>query len=133
MNQLLEKLIDFHRSFKVNIEEVPNIPMKDRCELRQILLEEELNEFKEAWETNDIVEVADALADIQYVLLGTVLEFGLQDYFAKIFDEVHISNMSKLDKNGKAIRRKDGKVIKSDQFFPPNIHNILKLKNNEKV
>jgi len=125
MKSAIEKLIDFHQSFKVNIESKPIIPSNHRCQLRQKLLEEELNEFKEAWVENDIEEVADALADLQYVLLGTVLEFGLQDYFSEIFNEVHRSNMSKLDEFGNPVRRNDGKVIKSDQFIPPDIQKIL--------
>ena len=126
MINALEKLIDFHKSFEINIEEKPFIPSTDRCNLRQKLLEEELSEFKEAWETKDIIEVADALADIQYVLLGTILEFGLQNYFSDIFNEVHRSNMTKLDDNGKPLRRNDGKVIKSKSYDPPNISKIIK-------
>ena len=126
MINALEKLIDFHKSFEINIEENPIIPGEARCKLRQKLLEEEVNELKTAWKSEDIIEVADALADIQYVLLGTVLEFGLQDYFLEIFNEVHRSNMTKLDEKGKPLRRSDGKVIKSKSYDPPNISKIIK-------
>ena len=128
MINALEKLIDFHKSFEINIEKNPIIPGEARCKLRQKLLEEEVNELKTAWKSEDIIEVADALADIQYVLLGTVLEFGLQDYFSDLFNEVHRSNMTKLDENGKPLRRSDGKVIKSELYKPPRIDKIFKNK-----
>lgn len=74
-----------------------------------------------------MIEVADALADIHYVLMGTVLEFGLQDKYPEIFREVHRSNMSKLDENGKPLYREDGKVIKSNLYTKPKIEEILNL------
>ncbi|NOZ47798.1 MAG: nucleoside triphosphate pyrophosphohydrolase family protein [Chlorobi bacterium] len=126
MKKFINKLVEFHRTFEVNIENKPTIPSLQRCELRQKLIEEEVSELKDAWKNNDLTEVADALADIQYVLLGTVLEFGLQDYFEEIFNEVHRSNMSKLDKRGNVVHRSDGKVMKSEIYFVPNLKKILK-------
>ncbi|WP_372750947.1 hypothetical protein [Labilibaculum sp.] len=121
----LTKVKEFHEAFAVNVEVQPIIPSIDRCELRQKIIQEEVDELKAAWESGDLVEVADALADIHYVVMGTVLEFGLQDKYLDIFNEVHRSNMSKLDKNGKPIYREDGKVIKSDLFSKPEIGKII--------
>src|SRR6218665_2918596 len=91
----LNQVADFHRTFQHPILESPQIPSKQRCDLRISLIAEELKELEEAIEEKDIVGVADALADIQYVLAGAILEFGLGDKFRALFDEVQRSNMSK--------------------------------------
>jgi predicted HAD superfamily Cof-like phosphohydrolase len=97
MDQLdaLNQVAEFHRTFKHPIEKTPIIPAPERCGLRVSLLQEELQELEDAIAANDLVEVADALCDIQYVLSGAVLEFGLGDKFRELFDEVQRSNMSK--------------------------------------
>ncbi len=86
---------DFHQLFELPILESPEIPSAERCKLRIALLEEELNELKEAIANNDIVEAADAFCDLQYVLSGAILEFGLGHKFNAMFEEVQRSNMSK--------------------------------------
>ena len=91
----LNQVADFHRTFQHPILETPQIPSQSRCELRVSLIAEELEELKEAIKDKDIVEVADALCDIQYVLSGAILEFGLGEKFRELFDEVQRSNMSK--------------------------------------
>ena len=91
----LNDVAEFHRTFKLPVLETPTIPDPDRCRLRINLLREELKELEEAIADNDLVEVADALADLQYVLSGAILEFGLADHFTPLFEEVHRSNMSK--------------------------------------
>ena len=91
----LNHVAAFHQLFDAPILPAPAIPSADRCMLRINLLQEELNELKEAIEHQDLVGIADALGDIQYVLSGAVLEFGLADHFAAIFDEIQRSNMSK--------------------------------------
>ena len=91
----LDHVADFHDLFDAPILETPTIPAADRCILRINLLQEELNELKEAIADNDMVGIADALGDIQYVLSGAILEFGLGEKFAAIFDEIQRSNMSK--------------------------------------
>ena len=91
----LNQVADFHTTFHHPIEKKPVIPAPKRCELRVELISEELKELQQAIEDNDIVEVADALCDIQYVLSGAVLEFGLGEKFRELFDEVQRSNMSK--------------------------------------
>lgn len=85
----------FHQLFDAYIGEKPHIPPTEVCDLRINLLQEELDEFKQAIADGDLVEAADALVDMQYVLSGAVVSFGMQDIFADMFDEVQRSNMSK--------------------------------------
>lgn len=94
----LTAVAEFHKTFKHPILESPSIPDEKRCRLRVSLLAEELKELEDAIKNNDITEIADALCDLQYVLSGAVLEFGLADKFAQLFDEVQRSNMSKACK-----------------------------------
>ncbi|KAA2245762.1 hypothetical protein F0L74_07365 [Chitinophaga agrisoli] len=96
--KVLTQVAAFHHTFKVPVEATPVIPSAKRCALRLQLFEEELQELKEAIENNDLVEIADALCDLQYVLTGTALEFGLGNTFPDLFNEVHRSNMSKACK-----------------------------------
>lgn len=91
----LNQVAKFHSTFKHPILNTPQIPSEQRCNLRVELLQEELNELKEAIANNDLVEVADALCDLQYVLAGAVLEFGMGEKFVTLFNEVQRSNMSK--------------------------------------
>jgi len=97
MEQLdaLNQVAEFHKTFKHPIEKEPIIPAEKRCKLRVSLLREELQELEDAIADGDLVEIADALCDIQYVLSGAVLEFGMGDKFRTLFDEVQRSNMSK--------------------------------------
>ncbi|HEY8931162.1 MAG TPA: nucleoside triphosphate pyrophosphohydrolase family protein [Mucilaginibacter sp.] len=94
----LNQVAEFHSTFKHPIVEKPAIPSKERAALRISLLAEELKELQQAVDDNDLVEVADALCDLQYVLSGAILEFGLAEKFKELFDEVHRSNMSKACK-----------------------------------
>lgn len=94
----LNQVAEFHSTFKHPVIQKPAIPSKQRCDLRISLLAEELKELQEAVDDNNLVEVADALCDIQYVLAGAILEFGLGEKFKELFDEVHRSNMSKACK-----------------------------------
>jgi predicted HAD superfamily Cof-like phosphohydrolase len=96
--QALNSVAEFHRTFKHPIVDQPAMPSKERAALRVSLLAEELKELQQAIEDNDMVEVADALCDLQYVLSGAILEFGLAGKFKALFDEVHRSNMSKACK-----------------------------------
>ena len=88
-------------------------------------MSEENEEYLEAAKNGDLVEIADALGDQLYILCGTILKHGLQDKIVKVFKEIQRSNMSKLDENGKPIYREDGKVMKSELYFKPNIKSIL--------
>ena len=88
-------------------------------------MKEENEEYLEAAKNGDMVEIADALGDQLYILCGTILRHGLQDKIVEVFEEIQRSNMSKLDADGKPIYREDGKVLKSDRYFKPNIAAIL--------
>ena len=154
MNKIdsLNQVGEFHKTFQAPILDKPQVPSEQRCELRVNLLQEELNELSQAIKDNDIVEIADALADIQYVLSGAVLEFGLGDKFVDLFNEVQRSNMSKAcssiqealatlshykkkdgtegyykEVNGKYIvyRSGDDKVLKSINYSPANLKDII--------
>ena len=113
----------FHDAFKIDNNYAPttNISEAD-MELRHRLMQEENDEYLEAAKRGDLVEVADALGDQLYILCGTILKHGMQDKIAEVFQEIQRSNMSKLDKDGNPIYREDGKVLKSDQYFRPDIH-----------
>ena len=89
------------------------------------LMQEENLEYLEAAKNKDIVEVADALGDILYILCGTILTHGLQHKIVEVFNEIQRSNMSKLDINGKPVFREDGKILKGPNYFKPNIKEIL--------
>jgi predicted HAD superfamily Cof-like phosphohydrolase len=148
MNNYLEKVKEFHNTFGAPVLETPQIPEKDRSDLRVSLIQEELNELKTAISENNLTEIADACGDLMVVLSGTILEFGLGDKFDEIFDIIHKSNMSKACKtedvakrtmefynqkdgtesysklvNGKWIvyRLSDNKVLKSVEYTPANI------------
>jgi len=97
--QALTGVLEFHKKFDAYIGKSPEIPDQKTCELRINLLQEELNELKEAIKNNDIVEAADALMDLQYVLSGAIISFGLHNIASDLFEEVQRSNMSKLCKD----------------------------------
>ena len=117
----------FHKKFNINYLNDPkaNIPEEIK-ELRFKLMEEENLEYLKASKENDIVEIADALGDMLYILCGTIISHGLQNKIEEIFQEIQNSNMSKLGDNGKPIYRDDGKVLKGPNYFKPNIRKILK-------
>ncbi|MDG1331423.1 MAG: nucleoside triphosphate pyrophosphohydrolase family protein [Crocinitomicaceae bacterium] len=116
----------FHDSFGIsnNYEPTTEISVGD-MELRHRLMQEENDEYLEAAKNGDLVEVADALGDQLYILCGTILKHGMQHKIAEVFEEIQRSNMSKLDKDGNAIYREDGKILKSDLYFKPDIAAIL--------
>jgi len=119
----------FHEAFGIQNADSPIANLsKEQIDLRYRLMQEENEEYLESANENNLVEIADALGDQLYILCGTILKHGLQDKIAAIFMEIHRSNMSKLDKNGRPIYREDGKVLKSDQYFKPNITGILDAK-----
>lgn len=123
----IEQVQEFHETYGLPVESQPNISDAQTKELRINLLAEELDELKEALENDDILETLDALIDLQYVLDGAFLSFGLQDVKDAAFNEVHRSNMSKLGEDGKPIRREgDGKVMKGPNYFKPDIAQFLK-------
>ncbi|MBL3657130.1 pyrophosphohydrolase domain-containing protein [Fulvivirga sediminis] len=148
----LNQVAEFHKTFKHPVLSEPTIPDEKRCALRVSLLAEEVKELEEAIKDNDLVEVADALCDIQYVLSGAILEFGLGDKFKELFDEVQRSNMSKACKteeeakatvayytterntecyykeiDGKFLvfRTEDDKTLKSINYSPASLKGII--------
>jgi predicted HAD superfamily Cof-like phosphohydrolase len=150
----LTSVAEFHRTFKHPILPEPMVPDAQRCDLRVSLIAEELKELEEGIRNGDIVEIADALCDIQYVLSGAVLEFGLAEKFKELFDEVQRSNMSKAcktEEEAKATvahyqnqgvecfyeqleelylvyRNGDRKTLKSIYYSPAELHRILNQK-----
>ena len=116
----------FHKAFglDVNPHPVTDLP-KAILDLRFSLMDEENREYLEAAKNNDMVEVADALGDMLYILCGTILTHGMQDLIDEVFEEIQRSNMSKLGADGKPIYREDGKVLKGPNYFTPDLKSIL--------
>lgn len=133
-NTTLEDVQIFHETYGLPVKNEYNIRDEKTNTLRINLLQEELDELKEALKNDDIVETLDALTDLQYVLDGAYLSFGLQHLKQSAFDEVQRSNMSKLDENGKAIvRESDGKILKGPNYFKPNLEKIIEDDSNETI
>lgn len=148
----LNHVAKFHKTFQHPVLEKPTIPDEKRCELRVSLIAEELKELEEAIKDKDLVEIADALCDIQYVLSGAILEFGLADKFKALFNEVQRSNMSKACRSQEeaertvayytnerdtecyfkevdglylVFRTSDNKTLKSINYSPADLKSIL--------
>lgn len=127
MKKQIAAVETFHKAFKIENRYTAAADIDEKTKiLRYKLMREENEEYLEAAQNGDLVEIADALGDMLYILCGTILSHGLQDKIEEVFDEIQRSNMSKLDANGEPIYREDGKVMKSDQYFKPNIAEILK-------
>jgi len=127
MQKQINAVKDFHTTFMIdyNIHPIANLG-DSKHQLRYNLMKEENEEYLEATQNGDLVEIADALGDMLYILCGTIIEHGLQDKIEAVFDEIQRSNMSKLDQNGKPIYREDGKVMKGTNYFKPDLSKILK-------
>ena len=126
MRKQIKHVKKFHESFGIDNQLIPNANISEKTyKLRYKLMQEENNEYLDACKNGDLNEIADALGDMMYILCGTILSHGLQDKIELIFEEIQKSNMSKLDKNGNPIYRKDGKILKSENYFKPNISKIL--------
>ncbi len=122
-----EHVEDFHKTFNLPVEGEPtaNIDLKTAL-LRYKLMREENEEYLDAVQAGDLVEVADACGDMLYILCGTLITHGLQHKISEVFEEIQRSNMSKTGPDGKPIYRKDGKVLKGPDYFKPDIRSILK-------
>jgi predicted HAD superfamily Cof-like phosphohydrolase len=126
LHSKISSVAEFHEVFKIgNADEIKLIDERDYT-LRYNLIKEENEEYLEACKNGDIVEIADALGDQLYILFGTILKHGLQYKIEEVYDEIHRSNMSKLDEKGEPIFREDGKILKSNLYFKPDIKRILK-------
>lgn len=125
----LEQVLEFHETYGLPVNNEPDLSCEQTKQLRINLLQEELNELAEALKNNDAQETLDALIDLQYVLDGAFLSFGMAAVKELAFDEVHRSNMSKLGADGKPIRREgDGKVMKGPNYFAPDLGKFIKKK-----
>lgn len=126
MKDKIEAVKQFHEAFDLgyNIKPTANLEF-DKKELRYKLMREENEEYREAAKQNDMVEIADALGDMLYVLCGTIIEHGMQDIIDEVFEEIHRSNMSKLGADGKPIYREDGKVMRGKNYFKPSLKPIV--------
>lgn len=126
MKSKIDAVAAFHNAFGLGILQEPTANLGvSKNTLRFKLMQEENEEYLEAANEGDLVEVADALGDMLYILCGTILEHGMQHKIEEVFEEIQRSNMSKLGPDGKPIYREDGKVLKGPEYFPPNIPAIL--------
>jgi predicted HAD superfamily Cof-like phosphohydrolase len=126
MRKQLDAVTEFHTAFKIGHSETPLADLGEvKKMLRYNLMKEENEEYLEAVQNNDLVEIADALGDMMYILCGTIIEHGLQDKIEAVFDEIQRSNMSKLGEDGKPIYREDGKVMKGPNYFKPDFSKLL--------
>ncbi|WP_026705917.1 pyrophosphohydrolase domain-containing protein [Flavobacterium soli] len=127
MQKQLNSVKEFHEAFRIGFNENPTADLgESKNILRFNLMKEENEEYLEAVQNNDIIEIADALGDMLYILCGTIIEHGLQHKIEEVFDEIQRSNMSKLGDDGNPIYREDGKVMKGPNYFKPNFSEILK-------
>ena len=126
MKKQIDHVAEFHDVFQIGNEFSPKVDVGSEVYmLRYNLMREENEEYLDACKQGDLVEVADALGDQLYILCGTILKHGMQHKIEEVFDEIQRSNMSKLDANGKPIFREDGKILKGENYFKPNIKEIL--------
>ena len=135
MKEQIEKVGEFAEAFGIKEAAFPSELNFEECNLRFRLMEEELEEYLQAANAGDLVCIADALVDQMYILLGTIRKHGLEEVFIPMFNEVHFSNMSKLDENGKPIingqgiydpQRPLGKVLKSNLYIKPDLEQFLR-------
>lgn len=124
LGEVLARMLDFHVAFDLPREPLPTAHVGDTLALLRVrLLREEVEEFADAAERRDLVAIADALADVVYVAYGSAVTYGID--LDAVVREVHRSNMSKLDANGRRVMREDGKVMKSELYRPPNVGGVI--------
>ena len=125
MKKQIQAVQKFNKAYGHPIGDDLNFVPKVRAELRFDLMREENEEYMEAVEAGDLVEIADALGDMMYILAGTIIEHGMQNKIEEVFEEIQRSNMSKLGEDGKPIYRDDGKILKGPNYSKPNLIPIL--------
>lgn len=126
MQKQINSVKEFHTAFNIGHSESLRADLgENKNILRFNLMKEENEEYLEAVQNNDLIEIADALGDMLYILCGTIIEHGLQYKIEAVFDEIQRSNMSKLGQDGNPIYREDGKVMKGPNYFKPNFIKIL--------
>lgn len=126
LKHISDRVVEWCDATDIQINEEPSTIAMERYRLRFNLMAEENVEYLEACAAEDVTEIADALGDMLYILIGTALEHGMHNHLERIFHEIHRSNMSKMGEDGKAIRREDGKILKGPNYFRPNIDQIIK-------
>lgn len=127
MQKQIGSVKEFHSAFGLGFSDHPKVDLgENKIMLRYNLMKEENEEYLEAAQNGDLVEVADALGDMMYILCGTIIEHGLQHLIEEVFDEIQRSNMSKLGPDGMPIYREDGKVLKGPNYFKPDFSKIIK-------
>ena len=126
MKRKIAAVTEFHKAFGLGVKNQPVAHLgEEKNLLRYKLMREENEEYLEAANNGDLIEVADALGDMLYILCGTIIEHGMQKVIEEVFEEIQRSNMSKLGADGKPIYREDGKVLKGENYFKPDIATIL--------
>ena len=126
MKKPIDQVKKFHKAFGLDVSEAQLADLGlEKNLLRYKLMREENEEYLDAATQGDMVEVADALGDMLYILCGTIISHGMQHKIEEVFDEIHRSNMSKLGENGKPIYREDGKVLKGPDYFKPDLKRII--------
>ncbi len=126
LQETIDKVKEFHSVFGLGYFENPQADVdRKTVELRHRLMQEENDEYLEAALNKDLTLIADALGDKLYILCGTIIAHGLQHKITEVFNEIHRSNMSKLDENGKPVYREDGKILKGKNYFLPDIKAVL--------
>lgn len=121
----LDQVRRFMVAFDQEVNDLPTVSDHETRQLRYKLIEEELSELWDALKNRDLVKIADGLIDLEYVVLGGMLAFGLGDLHEKLFAEVQRSNMTKLGEDGKVHYNQLGKVMKGENYSPPNLRKIL--------
>ena len=126
MKNKIAAVKSFHEAFGLGVKESPTAELElSKNLLRYKLMREENEEYLDAANNKDLVEVADALGDMLYILCGTIIEHGMQYKIEEVFNEIQKSNMSKLGADGQPIYREDGKVLKGPNYFKPDLKSIL--------
>ena len=125
MIQPIKLLTEFNKAFSVPVNKKPTLISNEEFKLKINLIKEELSEYEDACSEQDITEVCDAIIDLTYVMYGMVVQHGLSDVFDDMFEEVHKSNMSKLE-NGRVLTRSDGKIMKGSEYFTPDLNQFIK-------
>ena len=126
MKKQIDAVTKFHEVYRIPFEQNPSKDVSNSfVELRHRLMSEENEEYLEAAKNGDLIEIADALGDMLYILCGTIITHGMQNKIVQVFDEIQRSNMSKLGNDGEPIYRKAGKVMKGPNYFRPDIKSIL--------
>lgn len=122
--EAIELVKDFNNAFELEMLPKSEVGDEKNYTLKHTMMAEELSEYLEACKKGDYVEVCDAVVDMMYILLGIVTHHKMESFFFSMFEEVHQSNMSKLE-NGRVLRRSDGKIMKGSDYFSPNLSVII--------